>query len=214
VNKIRTLGMLEEHLDAEFAWRLKELADMRLAIRGGASIPTKTLIRAAVPLAYAHWEGFVKSASLLYVNYVDTLGLRYDQLTNCFVALGMRGELNELLATSQVGLQISVMERITSGLSEKSKLKSPRSIDTQSNLNSRVFENIAVSIGLDTGPYKTRYNMIDESLLGRRNRIAHGEYLELSADAARDLLEEVIDLLRTYRNELSNAAAGKAYLRT
>lgn len=33
MNKLRTLSMLQDYLDAEFSWRLKELADLKLAVR-------------------------------------------------------------------------------------------------------------------------------------------------------------------------------------
>jgi len=55
--------------------------------------------------------------------------------------------------------------------------------------------------------------LVDESLLKRRNRIAHGQYLEIEADAFDDLVEEVLELLRWFKTDLENALATQAYLR-
>ena len=54
-----------------------------------------------------------------------------------------------------------------------------RAIDTKSNLTSKVFANIANSLDIATVAYETKFNLIDESLVRRRNEIAHGNYLIL-----------------------------------
>ena len=68
--KIRTADQLQEVLDAEFSWRLKEIADIRSAAESAKLGSQKTLIRAGVALLYAHWEGFIKKSTTAYINYV------------------------------------------------------------------------------------------------------------------------------------------------
>lgn len=86
-------------------------------------------------------------------------------------------------------------------------------IRTESNLSSAVFENICNSVGIDHKLYETKYNLIDESLLNRRNRIAHGEYVGLTADDYRNLADEVITLLRNFKTDIENAATLGKYKR-
>jgi len=86
-------------------------------------------------------------------------------------------------------------------------------IDTESNLSSSVFENIALSIGIDPEPFKAKNNLIDESLLERRNTIAHGEYADLAPNDYRSLADEVIALMRDYKTAIENAAVQDKYLR-
>ena len=81
---MRTLNSLQDFLDEEIAWRIKEIADLKMSVRSSSEAHRKTLIRAAIPLLYAHWEGFVKVASEGYLNYVNSQKLRYDQLEYCF----------------------------------------------------------------------------------------------------------------------------------
>lgn len=213
MNKLRTLSMLQDHLDAEFSWRLKELADLKLAIRHTSGLRVPTIVRAAVPLLYAHWEGFVKNATLAYVNFVDSQRRRYDELASCFIIFGVKRRLGELSASREPTANIAAVEFFMTGLSERANLKLSGVVDTASNLSSSVFENIAISVGLRTAVYQPRYKLIDESLLKRRNSIAHGDYLDIDGAACRDLIDEVITMLRTYKNDIENTAAGRGYLR-
>jgi len=57
VKKIRTLSQLEDFLDREFSWRLKEIADLRFLARFSGRLRKNTMVRAGVPLLYAHWGG-------------------------------------------------------------------------------------------------------------------------------------------------------------
>ena len=75
-----------------------------------------------------------------------------------------------------------------------------------------MFENIALSIGINTQPYESRFKLMDESLLSRRNKIAHGEYLNLNADAWRNLADEVISLMRDFKTDIENAASRSAFV--
>jgi len=59
----------------------------------------------------------------------------------------------------------------------------------------------------------TRFNLIDESLLKRRNNIAHGEYLDLGAEDFLTLVDDVTMLMRSYKNDVSNAASTRSYRR-
>ena len=214
MKKIRTLSMLQDRLDQEFSWRLKELADLKIAIRVTGVLQQKTIIRAAVPLLYAHWEGFVKNATLAYVNFVNCQRLRCEQLASCFIAFGVKKRLAELPASHQVRRSIAAVEFFMNGLAERADLRLSDAVDTESNLSSRVFGNIAVSVGIQTGWYEARYNLIDVSLLKRRNRIAHGDYLDLDANNSRELIDEMIFIMRAYKTDIENTAGAGGYLRS
>lgn len=213
MKKLQSLSRLQDYLDKDFSWRLKELADLKLAVRRPDALLRKTLIRAAVPLLYAHWEGFVKNATTAYVNFVDSQRLRYDELASCFITFGVKRRLAELSASRQAASNIATVEFFLAGLGQRANLKLSRAVDTESNLSSTVFENIAISVGLQTAPYETRYNFMDESLLKRRNTIAHGDYLNLDSVDCRKLIDGVATMLRAYKTDIENAASTSSYLR-
>lgn len=211
MSKIRTLNQLQEFLDQGFSWRLKEIADLKVVVRGSSSLSQATIIRAGVPLVYAHWEGFVKQASQDYLRYVTGQRLSYQELASCFVVFGAKKHLAGIVESRKSAINIAAVDFFRNQLNERADLALSNAIDAKSNLNSEVFQNIAVSIGISTAPYDAYYNLIDESLLKRRNGIAHGEYLDLSGDDFRALADEVIKLLRMYKTDIEILASNSAY---
>lgn len=207
------LADFQDLLDTESSWRVKEIANLKSTVRTAMPLGERTLIRAGVPLLYAHWEGFIKAASLGYMEYVNNQRLTFAELSACFVALGAKRHLASLRTTRKTELNVAAVEFFLHSMGERANLSLARAVDTESNLNSEVFENIALSVGVDPAPYRPRFNLIDESLLRRRNRIAHGEYLDLNGGEFRDLADEVLALIRTYKNDLENAATLRGYRR-
>lgn len=208
---IRTIDQLQSTLDKEFAWRLKEIAALKVVVRSSENLNKKTAVRAAIPLLYGHWEGFIKNASTNYLEYVNGQSLRYRELKSCFVVFGVKRKINDLIVSKNSSVSISTLEFLRDELNEKAKLKIESAIRTEFNLSSKVFENIANSIGINTQAYETRYNLIDESLLNRRNHIAHGEYLDVDPDGFRELADEILFLLRSYKTDIENAVSLEEY---
>lgn len=210
---VRTLSHLQDGLDQEIAWRIKEIGTFRIeASKGGHK--SKAFTRAGVALLYAHWEGFVKSSAELYLEFVSNRGLKYEDLGTCFVVFGLKSKLNALIESRKSAANIEAVDFIRDSLGDLAALKLSGAVNTESNLSSSVFENIALSIGVSTTPYKTRFNLIDSSLVERRNKIAHGEYLDLKSSDFATLIDEVLSLMRLFKNDLINAAATEAYRRS
>ena len=93
-------------------------------------------------------------------------------------------------------------------------MRNTSAVDPRSNLSAEVFENITIAIGVDPSGYAAKYHLLDESLLRRRNEIAHGEYLDIDRPGFESLLTEVVNLLRQYKNDIQNSAVLRAYLKT
>lgn len=210
--KIRSLSVFQDELDNGFAWRVKEIAGLKMSVESKAmSLAQATLIRAGVPLLYAHWEGFVKQASEDYLEYVSNQRLKYNELSSCFVVFGAKKHLSHVVESRRAAVNIAAVEFFRSCAEERADLSLSNAINTKSNLKSEVFVDIAMSLGVPLDPYDAYFNLIDESLLKRRNAIAHGEYLDLDADSFRKLADEVIKLLRMYKTDLQNLASQGAF---
>lgn len=211
--KIRTVNQLQDRLDADLSWRIKEIADLKTAVRRAGVIPERTIIRAGVALLYGHWEGWVKTALTDYVSFVNSQGMRYDQLKSCFVVFGLKRQINDLVASRSSSTSITAVDFLLGQMSEPAKLKIDTAINTQSNLGSEVLRNLLESVGFDPANFESKNNLIDESLLKRRNFIAHGEYIDIGrADWAR-LADEVILLMRAIKTQVENAAVLGSYAR-
>lgn len=211
MSKIRTLTQLQDSLDKAFSWRLKEIADLKVAVKGSSSLGQATVVRAGVPLLYAHWEGFIKQSSQDYLSFVSCQRLTYGDLASCFVVFGAKKHLSTISGSHKASINIEVVDFFRRCSVERADLVLSNAIDTKSNLNSEIFENIALSIGIPVASYDAYYNLIDESLLSRRNKITHGEYLDLRADDFRGLADEVIKLLRMFKTDIENLASVSAF---
>jgi hypothetical protein len=212
MKKLRTRADFQEFLDKEFAWRLKEMADIKAAIRAAEPTSRKAIIRAGVPILYAHWEGFVKGASEALLTFINNQGCTYRSLKPCFIVFGAKKKVHDLSTSGDAVQNIAAVEFFLNELDSRADITFAGSINTEANLNSKVFERIATSVGVNAGTYETKYVLIDSSLLKRRNNIAHGEFLDVERDDFEKLSDEVIILLRFYKNDLQNLVQTNYYL--
>jgi len=209
---MRTLEELDDALDADLAWRRTELHSLLSSIRVERGPAGDCLRRAGAALLYAHWEGYTKNAFENYWKYVARRGLRYKELSFNFVALGIERELTRNQGDGNISKLIGRVRRIMACHDDRA-LMSARDIDMQSNLNSEVLSELFEKLGLDGSLLVTKHHFIDFSLLKNRNSIAHGEYLMLSVDAYTEAHTEVLNLMGSVRNIVSNAASTGQYRR-
>jgi MAE_28990/MAE_18760-like HEPN len=212
MTEVRTLSQFQDALDREMSWRVKEIGVFDVASRKNGP-ENKAFIRAGVALTYAHWEGFIKASSEIYLKYVDCKNLPYRDLKTCFAVLGLKGKLKLLVESNSSIANITALDFIIGELDGAAKINMASAINTHSNLSSKVFCNIANSLDIDTSPYDTRFNLIDKTLVDQKNAIAYGEYLILSGPDFGILVNEVLDLMRQYKTDLQNAASLESYRR-
>lgn len=209
---IRTLIQLQDALDSEMGWRVKEIGAFRIASKSG-NPERKFFIRAGVALVYAHWEGFIKASSEQYLNFVHFRGLTYSELKSCFAVFGLKSKLQMLSISRQASPNIEAFDFIHSAMGKTAHMQMSSAINTESNLTSKVFTNIANSLDLDVEKYTTKFNLIDESLVKRRNQVAHGEHMVLGGKEFGELADEILQLMRDYKIDLLNAASMETYKR-
>ncbi|MNT40152.1 hypothetical protein D3C72_1764470 [compost metagenome] len=191
---------------------MKEIGAFRIASKSG-SPERKFFIRAGIALVYAHWEGFIKASSEHYLNFVHFRGHTYRELKSCFAVFGLKSKLQMLSKSRQSGPNIEAFDFIISEMGQPAYMQMASAIDTESNLTSKVFTNIATSLDLDVEKYTTKFNLIDESLVKRRNQVAHGEHMDLGGREFGELVDEILQLMRDYKTDLLNAASMEAYKR-
>ncbi|WP_147383927.1 MAE_28990/MAE_18760 family HEPN-like nuclease [Noviherbaspirillum sedimenti] len=192
---------------------LKEMHELRSAVQSAKGKNIDAHIRAGVAMLYAHWEDFVKGAANAYVSYLSFRGDRMCDLKPCFVALGMKSIMLSTQTSAQSAIAVATVSYLIDELNRPIKLPAVEAISAQSNLNSDVFTNIVGWIGIVPAKYSTRFTLIDKTLLGTRNGIAHGEYLVIDTPRFDSLVEEVLDLLRWFKTDIENAAVQKSFLR-
>jgi hypothetical protein len=211
---IRTVEHLSDALAGEIIWRKKELTALRLMVESKSLQPDRrtAVIRGAVALLYAHWEGFIKQAGRAYLEFVHFQRLPYSKLARNFVALGARSRLSRAAETTKVQAHLALVDFFLEGLEGRCVLPYKDGINTQSNLSSRVLREIVDTLGLDYREFETKEKLIDELLLKQRNTIAHGEYLITTIASYLDLYQEILLMMETFRTQVDNAAALKLFL--
>lgn len=215
-HKIRALETLVDFLNEQNVWRVKELTTLKAEISRATDKTQVTLIRAALPILYAHWEGYIKTSSEAYLDYVSSYvasqRLTTKNLSPVFVALPLWKEIIQSDAPIKF---LPFSQKLAPYLAKhdhRIKIPSTNTVNSESNLNSQVLREICCITGIDYKEFETKEKLIDERLLGTRNRIAHGERRDLTTTDYNDLHMQIVELLQLFKNLISNAASGKAFL--
>jgi hypothetical protein len=213
--KIRTSYELNEALDNALAWRKKELTSLRFIVDSRQKEFERVILRrAAVPVLYAHWEGFAKEAATIYLELVNRQGRKYNELRENFVALAARGRIRQARESRRVSVHLPVVQFLLSEQETRARIPVRGAIDTEANLSSTVLREILATIGL---PYNATWSkkalLLDGSLLKMRNEVAHGEKTMIDEGTYSQLHDLVLDLLNYFKNDIENAAILGHYAR-
>jgi MAE_28990/MAE_18760-like HEPN len=213
--KVRSAGELSQRLAEELGWRKKELTALKFIIEKETRPHNrKALLRASVPILYAHWEGFTKLAGTLYVELVSRQKLKYSELAPNFLAIACKKALNDAASAKFAVIANQVVEFFLYNMEDQATLPRKDVVDTEANLSSTVLKNIFCTIGLTyVAQFSTRELFIDGVLLDNRNRIAHGERTELDFESYQEMHTTVIELLSSAKELIENAAALQVYRR-
>ncbi|MEN5394264.1 MAE_28990/MAE_18760 family HEPN-like nuclease [Stenotrophomonas sp. TWI377] len=208
----RTPELLGEVLNSDRVWRIRELSDLKAAIRRSDGIGRRVLLRALVTIAYAHWEGYVRLAAKNYLEFVATQTLRYAELHPQFLKNYFIPRLASLYGSKKnFGDSCRIVEEVLSGSALQFSKVDEGLVSTRSNLSSSVMSDICMVCGVDSSPYESQSAFIDKLLLDRRNAIAHGENAFIDDGQIDEIVDTTVTLMRSFGDQLENAAATASY---
>ncbi|MBC7869804.1 MAG: hypothetical protein H7Y09_03115 [Chitinophagaceae bacterium] len=213
--KIRTAEMLCDRVAQDLSWRKKELTALRdLITLPSVSVPRKRVVsRSGITLLYAHWEGFVKKASLYYLEFVRMQRLKNFELAPNFVSLIMCQQMGRSQNSKKPSQYEWIIDFFTNQQEDRAVFAYKDAVDTESNLSARVFKEIMWTLGLDYSFFEPLEKLIDATLLGKRNAVAHGENEPVDQFDYLFLHDRVIEMMNFFKNQLENAAVTGAYKR-
>lgn len=214
--KIRTLDDLIDSIQKDMAWRAKEIIDLHLMVSSAKKHKKIVLIRASITLLYSHWEGHIKHCSLVYLNYLNNIGISYEKLNDNFIQLSLSEKFREGFSIKKFYSQREIHKYLTEPIKENFKINEDIVINTESNLKYEVFSNILNQLGLSTDLFELKENLINSKLLKCRNAIAHGDRLSTSEieQTYSEIENELLNMIRTFQNLVINAATTKQYLKS
>ena len=213
--KIRSSFELTDALDSALAWRKKEITTIFFTVRNQKRAHVKqAYLRASIPILYAHWEGYTKEASKYYIEFVARQRLTYSELTTNFISISTWTTLKEISKSNQFNLHSQFIDFLTFSQNKRARIPYEGVIDTESNLSSKVLQNILFVIGLPYDNFwKSKSLAIDGKLLYYRNKIAHGERHAIDETTFIELHDLVINSLNYVKNTIENYAIQKKYKR-
>lgn len=214
--KIRTKNYLFDKIDADRVWRIREIGTLRAFCTRSSMQQYEriALKRAFVPIAYAHWEGFVKNAAQYYLEFVVMQNLEIGQLSFPFMSLYLCSRFSRDLDTQENERLAELCKLILDNPEERINITYKNVISTRSNLDSKVLKSICRTLGISFSLFETKSKFIDSKLVGRRNHIAHGEHQEIDDEELDQIKDEVVYLIDTFRSEVQNAAELESFKRT
>ncbi len=214
-------------LNLDLGWRKKEISDLYLLAQEKES---EVLLKSMILLIYAHWEGFIKKSSKIYLKYISDKNIRIDRLEDNFHAIALKKYFKRFIASRDsfsIDNELQFVESSSQGR-KKFKIsidiedsKESSLINTEHNLKEKILHRIFVITGLSYKPsLQTKKHYIDAHLLANRNNIAHGEpFLEgkydefsLSLDDISRLKNIILLIMDSFKEELSDYVSNEYYL--
>lgn len=209
--RIYTFDDLSAQLDAEIAWRRKELNLIKNYIPDKSSLIQDATIRFSVPILYAHFEGFVKQTTEMYLNYVATRYLKNSDLQSQFVVLSLTKKIN-LLEVKNIQDKTKIIDFIINESQKKANILTKNVIQTKSNLRFNVLRDILFIIGIGEDQF-LKYESLVDDLVDTRNHIAHGEFKKVDKPTFDNMFEDIQQLMIDLKTEIENSAAEKKYMK-
>ncbi|MDX8128659.1 MAE_28990/MAE_18760 family HEPN-like nuclease [Methylomonas sp. BW4-1] len=209
--RIKTIHQFSAALNDEITWRKREIIELRMHAAKKDNVVNKTILRAGVAVLYSHWEGFIKASSELLLNYISNQKLKNDELSDVYVIQSFKSHLSNLAETKNASIAVESLRFILDEMNKSACIKYKNYVNTESNLSSEVFDRIAKSVGVDVNKYMHLYPFIDESIVNKRNYIAHGEYMDVNIDEYKRISDRVFDLIRYYKDDIENIAVRRSY---
>lgn len=164
----------------------------------------------ALPVLYAHWEGFVKEAIGEYIEFLEKQGLGPDQAHPTIFSFAMRKQLKALIANGTIARMTEFATWIISSATGPVRFED-KSISTGGNLSYNNLEKLCDSLKIDTMRLNDDKRKID-ALVNRRNNIAHtGRSQKLNRSNIADDAALVIRLIETFEAILKECVETEQY---
>ena len=212
--KPRTAVQLVAVLDGELSWRRADLLFVLRLVERTSGLDQVSAIRAAVPLLYAHWEGFIKRASGHYADHLSAQRLYFRDVQVCLSGLKAQSHVAVLVdIKKRVFAASETLQNIREIENERVAIDLGSRIDRMGNLSHEMLMQIVQFFGLPAATYEAYKGLIDDALLFHRNKIAHGEYLDVDAERYKSLHRDIVTLVERFKDDIEDAATMKSYRR-
>jgi hypothetical protein len=204
---------LSNQMERDLTWRLREISDLKVAITRADPISRPVLLRAFVAVAYAHWEGHVRLCAVKYFQYIALRKMPYSKLENQIYLNYFLPRLDAFFRSkASIEDKCQLVEDILQSRNKRFSQVNISLIDAKANLSSHVLRDLCRVCGVPFATFEDKTTFIDIIMLKRRNEVAHGEAVFLNDSEVNGIADQVIDIMRLFRNLLENKVYTGSYL--
>lgn len=204
-----TYDQLTKLIGEDFAWRRKELKLINDQVPNVSNPKQSAALRFSVPILYAHWEGFVKKSTELYLEYIAKKYLKHNELKPQFIALSLSKKLGNL-EIRNLEEKTKTVDFLINEFDKNSNILTTNVIQTKSNLKYSIFKEILFVIGLDESKFSHNESLIND-LVDARNNIAHGDFLRVDFNTYQIMFQEIQGIMAQLKTEIENSALSEEY---
>ncbi|MFS2197405.1 MAE_28990/MAE_18760 family HEPN-like nuclease [Pseudomonas sp. Pseusp3] len=193
-------------------WRIKEISDLKAAIRRGDEGLRRVLLRALVAICYAHWEGYIRFSAKKYLEHIALRRFQYGDLNRQFFRNYFLPRLAALSTTkANIADRCDLVDEILNSADVRFSRVNDDLINTKANLNFEVLTDICLVCGVPAEIFAEKSTFIDVVLLKRRNAIAHGENTLVELNDLDEITNDTIGLMRAFGDALENHVVLQTY---
>jgi hypothetical protein len=212
--------MSKPYLDVDFSeqiaedrsWRIREISDLKTAVKRADANLRRVLLRALITICYAHWEGHVRFAARKYLEHVALRKHQYKDLDRQFLRNYFLPRLAALSTNrTSIAERCVLVDEVLSSSDRRFSKVNEDLVNTRANLNFDVFTDICLVCGVALQPFTDKAKFVDIFLLKRRNSIAHGEETFVELADLDDLTNETVAMMRAFGDALENHVYLKDY---
>jgi hypothetical protein len=164
----------------------------------------------ALPVLYAHWEGFVKEAVSEYIEFVEKQDLHPEQAHPTVFSFAMRKRLRALVASGSIERMTDFATWVVSNARSPLRFED-KSVSTGGNLSYNNLKDLCDSLKIDVVSLRVYERKIN-ALVNRRNNIAHtGRPQKLNRSDVADDAALVLRLIETFEAILKECVEVEQY---
>lgn len=202
-----TSSAILEEIDMDREWRKNEIKQVEIiCYKLSDNKLNKIILKATIPMIYAHWEGFVVSSLKKITKYLNALKYKYNDFHINLLTNSYEENIKSLENSLGYEKRVKHLNIIFANIDNEVKFK--EKIDVKSNLKFEVLKDTCMKFNLNIDNFE-KYKRDLEQLLKIRNAIAHGEsaytfenykdiekYVNLLSNLMDTLYSEIDDFLK------------------
>lgn len=206
---------LESEILSDIDWRVKELTSIKtLPIKKYLNKKEIQIVtKYAIPNIYSIWEGYVKFVFRTYINEINSLNLKYDELHTNVLSHSLDTKYPQFTTgfSNEFPSKCSFFDDFFRNLINPITIESK--LPTESNINWKVLNKILQRFNLETFP-ETPYKGNLNNLLRIRNSVTHGENsIPITQTMIDENANRVINLMDELMFKILDGCSNRTYIK-